>query len=142
MVAAVIDRHVAEWLRRPFTIGSDDCAFAVRAILQEAGATCVYQNRVGEFRTAAEIDDFLAEETGGHGLATLIGRIARDHGWPRQRPILAQDGDLALLRDPKSKAPVVGIVRGSHVLTRANSGFLAVPKHWAKVAYRVQYDGR
>ncbi len=139
MVAAVIDRHVAQWLKRPFTIGSDDCAFAVRAILQETGATAIYQNRIGEFRTADEIEEFLAEETGGNGLATLIRNIARDHGWARIRPLEAVDGDIVLLRDPVTKAPVVGIARGRHVLTRIADGVLALPKEWASVAFRVTH---
>lgn len=141
MLAPVIDRHVAEWLRRPFAIGSDDCAFAVRAILQEAGATSIYQNRVGEFRTAEAVDAFIAGETNGRGLVALIAQIAREHGWPRCRPGLAVDGDLALLRDPKDGAPVLGIVRGQHVLTRIRGGVLALPKEWAVLAYRVAPEG-
>lgn len=138
MVSAIIDRHVGEWIRRPFTIGSDDCAFAVRAILEEAGATTVYQNRVGEFRTAADIDEFIASETGGAGLASLIWRIARQHGWRRIRASEAGDGDIVVFRGP-DREPCLGIVRGPMVLTRANPGVLAFPKGRAVLAFKVHH---
>jgi hypothetical protein len=138
MVASLIDRHAGEWMRRPFITGEDDCAFAVRAILAEAGATQIYENRVGEFRTDDEIDAFIADETGGKGLVALICQIARRHGWRRVRPIEALDGDLVLIRGSDG-LPVVGIVRGPMALTRARPGMAAIPKHAASVAFRVIY---
>lgn len=139
MVAALIDRHIAEWMAEPFRIGSDDCAFSVRAILQDGGATTIYQNRIGEFTTAAAVDEFIAAETGGGGLAALVWQIARRHGWRRIRPAGAQDGDIALFRGP-DREPVVGIVRGPMVMTRARPrGVVGFPKAQASVAFRVAY---
>lgn len=138
MVASLIDRHAGEWMRRPFITGADDCAFAVRAILAEGGATQIYENRIGEFRTDDEIDAFIADETGGRGLVALICQIARLHGWRRVRPVESIDGDLVLLRDPQ-RLPIVGIVRGPMALTRARPGMAAIPKHAASVAFRVIY---
>lgn len=137
MVAAVIDRHVAAWMARPFVIGADDCAFAVRALLEETGATRVYANRVGEFRDEAAIAGFIAGETGGGGLVALVRDVARRHGWPRRRPDRAADGDIALLRAPDG-LPVLGVVRGPMIVTRARPrGVVAVPRASAIVAFGV-----
>jgi len=139
MVASVIDRHIAEWMRRPFRFGSDDCAFAVRAILQEAGATSVYQNRIGEFTAPGSIAEFVARETAGGGLAALVLKVARDHGWRRIRTSEAVDGDLALFRGPR-REPIVGIVRGPMIMTRAQPrGAVGLPKSMGSVAFRVNY---
>lgn len=138
MVTALIDQHVARWLRAPFVVGRDDCAFAVRALLAEAGATTIYENRVGEFGTAEAIEQFIAEETGGRGLVALILQIARQHGWPRIHPGEAVDGDIVILRGPDG-APVVGVARGRHVLTRANPGVVSLPLLCASVAFRVPH---
>lgn len=139
MVAAVINRHVAGWMVRPFVTGADDCAFAVRAILEETGATRVYSNLVGEFRDAAAIAGFMAGETGGGGLVALVRGIARQHGWPRRRPEHAADGDIALLRAPDG-LPVLGIVCGPMIVTRARPrGVVAVPRASAVVAFGVSH---
>jgi hypothetical protein len=135
--AAIIDRHVSDWASRPFRIGSDDCAFAVRAILQEFGSTSVYQNRVGEFTTRAAVDSFIESETGGKGLASLILQIARSHGWRRIRPEMARDGDLMLVRCKVTLDPVVAIARGPMALTRAKTGVVAIPKTSAVCAFSV-----
>lgn len=137
MVTAIIDRHVNAWWQTKFVIGADDCAFAVRAILAETGATQIYANRVGEMKTADAIDQHIADETGGRGLVALMVRIAADHGWKRIHPGEAADGDLVILRDPTTKQPVIGIARGSRVLTRSDPGVVAMPLSWASVAYRV-----
>lgn len=137
-VSAIIDRHAAAWLRRPFITGADDCGFAVRGILAEAGAFNGFQNRIGEFRSAAAIEDWLAEETGGGGLVALVAGIARERGWRRQRRQHLQDGDLALARDERGN-PLLGIIRGPRMLTRARFGLAALPLDRVIVGYRVIY---
>jgi len=138
VVSSIIDAHAGCWLRRPFRVGSDDCAFAVRAILQEAGASSAYQNRVGEFTTPDAVDEFIAGETGGGGLVALVLQLARQHGWVRVLPRDAVDGDLALFRGP-DRVPSIAIIRGPMMLTRANPGVVALPKTAASVAFRVAY---
>lgn len=138
-ICAIIDRHAAEWLRRPFQIGVDDCAFALRALLEEAGACSVFANRIGEARTEAAIEQMLADETGGFGLARLIDRIASVHGWKRVDPLDAVDGDLGLTREKRGAPAFLGIARGPVFLTRTREGFAGLPKRVFKVAYRVRY---